>query len=104
MSEIVVIARARAKAGREDELIRQLEAVIGPTHQEPGCLRYALHRGLEDRSTFVMIERYRSKADLDQHMGSAHVQTLFANIGDLVDGAPELLVLEPLSDGGKGRI
>jgi quinol monooxygenase YgiN len=67
---------------------------------------YALHRGLDDRSTFVMIERYDSKGHLDQHMGSAYIQNLFANIGDLVDGPPELLFLEPLTDsmGVKGRI
>ena len=106
MAEIVVIARARARAGKEDDLRKLLDAVMPPTHQESGCSRYALHRGLDDRATFVMVERYKSKSDLDQHMGTSYIQNLFARIGDVVDGPPELLFLEPLTDamGEKARI
>jgi quinol monooxygenase YgiN len=98
MSDIVVIARAHAAAGKEEELMRALDAVTGPTHADPACLRYALHRGLEDPGTFVMIERYASKDAFDAHMASAHVQQLFAQLGGLVDGPPEMLVLTPVND------
>lgn len=106
MGDIVVVARAHAKAGREEEFLRYFESIMKSTHQEPGCTRYAMHRGLDDSGTFVMVERYRSKADLDQHMASPYIQKLFAEIGEYVDAPPELLFLEPLSDsmGDKGRI
>ena len=106
MSEVVVVARARMKAGKEEAAEAALREVMPPTHQESGCSRYALHRGIEDRQTFVMIERWESKESLDTHLATEHVQTLFAKLGDLVEAPPEILVLDPLSDalGAKGRL
>ena len=40
MTGLTVIARAKAKAGREKELEQAMRAVVTPTHQESGCLRY----------------------------------------------------------------
>ena len=106
MTEVTVIAKARAKPGREAELERILRVVIGPTHQETGCRLYALHRGLEDRNLFVMIERWTSKDDLDRHLATAHVQALFQAIPDLVATPPEIVAFEhvPVGLPGKERL
>ena len=106
MSEVVVVARARAKEGREQDLMRAFDDVIPPTHEEGGCQRYALHRGTDDPRLFVMIERWDSRADLDRHLGTAHVQKLFGALPDLIDGAPELMILENVSaaTGDKGAL
>lgn len=103
---VVVVARARAREGKEREAEEAFRAVIPPTHQEDGCLRYALHRAIDDPRTLVMIERWSSKEALDRHLATPHVQKLFAALGDIVESAPELLVTEPLSDdfGEKGRL
>lgn len=106
MSDIIVVARAKAKAGKEAELEKALRAVIRTTHGEAGCLRYALHRGTEDRGLLVMIEKWTSKVELDMHLQSAHVQALFKKLPELVAEPPELLVLDPLAEGNseKGKI
>ena len=46
MADVTVIAKTRAKPGRESEWERALRAVVGPTHQEAGCRFYALHQTL----------------------------------------------------------
>jgi quinol monooxygenase YgiN len=104
--DVVVVARGRAKEGKEDEVIRAFGEVIPPTHEEEGCVRYALHRSLDDPRTFFMIERWTSKDTLDQHLASAHVGKLFASLSNLLDGPPEIVPLQPLSEatGDKGRI
>jgi quinol monooxygenase YgiN len=106
MSEVVVVARGRIKPGKEAAAEAAFREVIPPTHDESACRRYALHRALEDRQTFVMIERWESRQSLDTHLATQHVQTLFAKLADLVEAPPEILVLEPLSDesGDKGRL
>ncbi len=86
MAELTVIARVKAKPGKEAELEQALRAVVGPTHAEPGCLRYALHRSTDDAATFVMVERWVSKAALDQHMETPHLKALRGKFKELLDG------------------
>ena len=76
MSGLTVMARAKAKPGREAELEQAMRAVVVPTHQESGCLRYALHRSLLDPSIFMIVEHWTSKEAVDQHFATAHVQAL----------------------------
>ena len=106
MSELTVVARAKAKPGCEAEFERELRAVVGPTHKEPGCLRYALHRSVEDRATFVVIERWASKEALDQHFAAPYVQALLKKVTELLTAPPEIAVFELLPIGlpEKGRI
>ena len=106
MSELTVIAKVRAKPGRERELEREFRAIVGPTHAESGCLRYTLHRSLEDPALFITIERWSSKEAIDKHFGTPHIQSLLKKAGDLLTGQPEITVLELLPEGQpeKGRI
>ncbi len=99
MAEVTVVAKARAKLGREADVERALKAVIGPTHREAGCRFYALHRGLEDRGVFVVIERWTSQDALDQHLATTHVRMLFGQLADLVAGPAEVVTFEHLPVG-----
>ncbi|MGH7274981.1 MAG: putative quinol monooxygenase, partial [Nitrospiria bacterium] len=83
MAELTVVARLKAKPGREAEVERELRALVGPTHKERGCLRYALHRSVEDRATFVVIERWASKEAFDQHFAAPYVQALLKKVPEL---------------------
>ncbi len=94
MSELIVIAHARAKEGSEDAIKTALRECSVPTLQEPGCIAYELYRGGADGRSFYTRERWRSKSDFDLHMGSAHVARLFGTIGGEVDGAPEIDIVE----------
>jgi quinol monooxygenase YgiN len=57
MSTIPVVAIIRAKAGKEKALEELLKKIVAPTHEEPGCLRYALHKSQTDPRSFVFVER-----------------------------------------------
>jgi len=104
--EIVVVARVRTIEGKEAEAERAFRDVIAPTHLEDGCLRYGLHRGADDRRILMMIERWSSRAALDAHLGSTHVEELFDALGGLLQGPAEITVLDPVSEdlGAKARI
>jgi quinol monooxygenase YgiN len=106
MSELTVVAKVRAKPGREADLEREFRAIVSPTHAEPGCLRYTLHRAVEDRALFITIERWVSKDAVDRHFGAPHTQSLLKKAGELLAGPPEILVFELLPEGqpDKGRI
>jgi quinol monooxygenase YgiN len=99
MSELTVIARVKAKPGRESELEQEFRAVIVPTHKESGCLRYTLHRSVDDPASFITVERWSSRAAIDQHMGTPHIQALLKKASDLLAGMPDIQVYELLREG-----
>jgi quinol monooxygenase YgiN len=103
MSGMTVIAKAKAKPGREEELERELRESIAPSHAEPGCLRFALHRSTEDPTVLVAVERWASKDAWDAHMASPHIRRVMETTPELMDGPPEVQVLELLPTGDPGK-
>jgi quinol monooxygenase YgiN len=99
MPELTVTVRAKAKRGKEAELEKAWRAIIGPTHQESGCLKYVLHRAVDNPALMMSIERWASKEAIDRHMAAPHVQALLKQIPDLVDGAPEIGLFESIPEG-----
>jgi quinol monooxygenase YgiN len=69
---IVLNVHIEAKPGREDDLVRELLALVGPTHREPGCVIYELHRNPENPGKFMFYEKFATQADLDAHVNSPH--------------------------------
>lgn len=91
MADVVVIATARAKPGKERDLERALREVAQPTRQQPGCVRFSLYRCEEDPAVIAGIERWRSKADHDRHLQGPHFQKLAAAMNEIIAGPPQIL-------------
>jgi quinol monooxygenase YgiN len=72
--KVTVIAQIRAKPGREQEVKQALLALCGPTRAEKGCINYDLHQSANDAALFLFHENWASKADLDAHSQSPHLQ------------------------------
>ncbi|MDT7951462.1 MAG: putative quinol monooxygenase [Acetobacteraceae bacterium] len=73
MKPLTVVAKLTAKPGKEDELLPMLQALLAPTHAEPGCINYDLHRSHEQPGTFMFIESWASRELLEAHMKSPHL-------------------------------
>lgn len=91
MPEIVVVGSFTAKPGKEAEAQAAFEELVSPTHAEPGCRLYALHRGSDDPARLAFVERWASREALDAHLKSDHIEAvltrapeLFADGGDIV--------------------
>jgi len=61
-----------AVPGREQELEKELRALVEPTRSEPGCLAYFVHHDPEDPCMFMFYEKFESQAALDAHVNSPH--------------------------------
>ncbi|WP_299558687.1 putative quinol monooxygenase [uncultured Mycolicibacterium sp.] len=100
---VVVVATMTAKP-ESVELVRQacLEAVEA-VHAEPGCELYALHQS--DR-TFVFVEQWADEEALRAHGTAPAIGKLFGAVGEHLDGAPDMKLLQPLpaGDPAKGRL
>ncbi len=94
---LTVVAKFKAKAGKEDLLQETLMALVKPTHGEEGCVNYDLHRSTEDPGVFVFHENWTSEDLLNQHLRSPHVRKMIAASKDLVDGKIEIYKLKKIS-------
>jgi len=92
---LIAIGVVRAKAGQEQELGRRMAALLAPTRAEPGCLAYDLFQSSEDSAVWVLLERWRSVADLDAHVSTDHMAAFLARSGEVLDGPPNNFRLQP---------
>lgn len=89
-AKVTVIAFHRAKPGKEQALRNALLAVCGPTRAEKGCINYDLHVSPDNPGLLVFHENWASKADLDAHLASPHIDAFRAVAGDLLAEPPNI--------------
>lgn len=80
MSELFLVVSLHAKKGKEDELRRDLIAVVEPSRKEEGSLRYDLFVDQSDPGRFVFVEHWVSNEARDKHHNEGpHIQHFQAN-------------------------
>jgi quinol monooxygenase YgiN len=92
----IVVARVYPKPGRLQEVIDVYAGIVPLVYQEPGCELFALHT---DGETVFVVEKWARPADLQGHAAGAAYAQIRAGINDLVDHAPDVWILDPLSFG-----
>lgn len=101
---VVLIASLPIAEGKMEEAVSALNRCASAVHQEEdGVLRYALHRDKSNPNRLVMIEVYEDQAALDAHGKTPHLQELMGALGGLLDGRPEMSVLDPVPAGDQSK-
>ena len=90
MKTLTVIATFQARPGKEAELRAALIGLLTPTHKENGCINYDLHVSPDDPGLLVFHENWQSKADLDAHLASAHIEAFRKVAPDLLAEPPNI--------------
>jgi len=105
VSDVIVVATFTARPGMGDTVEAGLQDVVAPTHNEDGCLLYALHRGIVDPDTLVFVERWTSTEALGAHAAQPWVRGLSALAEHLV-GPPRVETFRavPAGDPDKGLL
>ncbi|WP_040691324.1 putative quinol monooxygenase [Nocardia vinacea] len=84
---------ARPKPDRVSELKELLLSFVAPTREEDGALEYHFHEDVDDRSTFVFYEVWRSKEDLDRHLELPHMRDFWERRMDYLERDLEIRFL-----------
>ena len=95
-SSLTVVATFQARPGKETELRAALIGLLAPTRNEAGCLNYDVHQSVDDPAKFLFHENWTSKAHLDAHLQSAHVQALLPRVDELCAGFPQITLWEKM--------
>jgi quinol monooxygenase YgiN len=89
---LTVVATFVAKPGKENHLQEELLARIEPTRKEAGCIGYDLHQAIDNPATFIFLESWKSKEDLDQHLQMPYLQSLLGLVGELCAQEPSIVL------------
>ena len=94
---VVVTAYFRPAPGQHERVVEALRPAIAAVHDEPGCELYAIHEASD--GTIVMIEKWTSIRELDDHGVGEAVQALNASLDGLLASPVEVTRLVPLPAG-----
>lgn len=100
---VVVVATMTAKPESVDTVREACKTAIEAVHQEPGCQLYSLH---ESDRTFVFVEQWADGDALKAHSAAPAVTTMFGAVGEHLEGAPDIKMLQPVvaGDPAKGQL
>jgi quinol monooxygenase YgiN len=96
--DVIILAEARAKPGKEAELAEALREAAGPTRQQPGCVAFSLCQRHDSPATIMGFERWASEADHQRHLGGAHIARLMQRMGDILAENPRIVAYTVLDD------
>lgn len=94
---LTVVAEFHAKAGKEEALRKELLALVEPTRAEAGCVQYDVHEEQGAPGHFLFYENWTSRAELDAHARSPHLERLFGIVGELVTDEPRILFFDRIA-------
>src|ERR1700691_5866456 len=75
---IVLSVHFEAVPGRENDLARELFALVEPTRKEAGCLAYELHVDQENPGKLMFYEKFADQAALDFHVSTPYFKKLLS--------------------------
>lgn len=87
---LTVVAKLRAKKGKEDEVRAELSKLVAPTKSEDGCIQYDLHESNDEPGVFLFFEIWKSQEHLACHFETPHLQHLKSREAELLVEPVEL--------------
>ena len=97
-TDLIVIASAKAQAGKEKVLEQALLDAAGPTRLQRGCVSFSLYHSVDDPTVIIGFERWASSEAHDQHLKGAHVQTLISKLGPILAEPPKIISYTVLNE------
>jgi quinol monooxygenase YgiN len=91
-----VVAKVRAKPGREDALRAATLPLIALVRGDPKNLVYFLQEDRAKPGHFIFYEIFASQADFEAHNAMPYVQEWFAKVPELADGGVEVMRMTTL--------
>ena len=95
-SNVLFVARFKAKAGKEEEVEKILVSVVEPTRAEEECLFYYLHRVKEEEGHFLFYECFRDDEAFQFHVETPYIKGFLDRQDELLSEPPDITFLEKM--------
>lgn len=96
MGTCYVTAMFTALPGKEEALLEATLENIPKVRSEEGCIRYDLHRSVDNPGQFLFYETWESRAALSAHARSSHMMTYAKRVKDLRSGESDVRIWEAI--------
>ena len=93
---VTLVVTFQARPGKEAGLRKMLTGLLAPTRKEAGCINYDLHISPDDSTKLLFYENWTSKAHLDAHGQTPHIQNLRARMNEFCVEPPEIAFWEKI--------
>jgi quinol monooxygenase YgiN len=87
-----ILVEFKVKAGKEADFVAAFKPCLAATKKEPGCIAYELNHDPDHPDTYVMFEKFKSVAAIEDHLKQKHTQTLLATVLPMTEGEPKVKV------------
>ena len=92
---IAVVATLRAKHDKAEEFERLFTKLATQVRaNESGNLTYHLSRSRTEPNTYKVLEIYQNEEALEAHRASEHFRAAGPGLGGVLDGRPEVEILD----------
>ena len=86
---ILATLKMLVRPERRSDLLETMRGMLEPARVERGCISYRLYEDVEDRNTFVLVEEWATRKDLESHIRTDNQRRLLT-LMDLLSEQPEL--------------
>ena len=93
---IPVIAKLGVKEGKMDEAVEMVKVLAAEVAKEEGTLIYKFCKDPKNPNMLVVMEGYKDQEAFKAHSTTPHFQEFFAKFSAVLDGAPEISILEEI--------
>ncbi len=88
--KVTVIARIKAKPGKEAQVRQVLSKLLSPTRLEAGCINYDMHESLDNPAHFLFHENWTNQEALNKHLETAHLKNFLNQADQLLEEPVEI--------------
>jgi quinol monooxygenase YgiN len=92
-----LVAKLKIKEGTMEEALVLFRELVKDVKEEPGTLSYTVNRDKANPNVIVVMERYKDADALKAHSSTPHFAAFFGRIAPLLDGNPEMSILEEVA-------
>ena len=93
-----MIVTVRIKEGSAAQFEAAFAKGRAGTRKEKGNITYEMSRSTKTPAEYIVYERWTNFAALQAHLKAPHLTAMLAEVGDLLEGAPQVKVYIPAGE------
>lgn len=93
-----LVVHLHIKDGTQEKFETAFAKAVKGTRKEKGCITYDLSRDAKDPTRYMVYERWKSLADLEDHLKTPHITTLLSELKDMLADPPEAKISLPAAE------
>jgi len=80
---ISIVAKFVVQPEKEEEFLDLANALVVASNKEKGCIEYGLHKDVNKKNTYCMLEKWKDQAAIDEHNSSEHFTNTVPILGKM---------------------